>query len=128
MLPALPARAAAGGATTAQLLWASMYARAGNASNFAGVARSVGVPGHAARGIGAKIVHSQVLAGQGLASLKLAARPMPMHSKQVAASRPSDPLQEHVQKWLFDEPEEAIETDQSDRSDADTSPHHEDQL
>ena len=64
-VPALPARAAATAkatAPTAKLLWASLYAKAGSQAKLAGVAQSLGISGHAARGISAKLAASHIIA------------------------------------------------------------------
>ena len=70
-IPALPVHAAAAprAATTAQMLWASMYARAGSAQNAVGIARSLGVRGAAAQGVYTQLAHSSALAAQGATRL-----------------------------------------------------------
>ena len=66
-LPVLPAAAASvsGGATSAKMLWASLYARAGSGQGFAGVASGMGLSSQAATGVAAKILPAHVLAAQG---------------------------------------------------------------
>ena len=70
-IPALPVQAAAAprAATAAQLLWASMYARAGTAQNAVGVARSLGVRSAAAQGVYANAVQSAAMVAHGATRL-----------------------------------------------------------
>lgn len=76
VLPALPA-AASGGATSSQMLWASLYARAGSAQGFAGVTQTMGLSGQAAQGVYAKVIGSHALAAQGATQLSRVVRPAP---------------------------------------------------
>jgi hypothetical protein len=64
LIPAMPASAAplAGSATPSQMLWASLYKKAGNSENFAALARSMGVSGKAAHGIHTKLAQRHALA------------------------------------------------------------------
>ena len=66
-LSSLPARAAvaSGAQSTSQMLWASLGARAGSASNFAGLAGSLGVPPSASYGVYSKITATRMVAAQG---------------------------------------------------------------
>jgi hypothetical protein len=81
VMPALPVSAAAPrGVTTAQMLWASMHARAGSVQNAVGVARSMGIHSTAARGIYTKLAHSGAMAAHGASHLGRVAhaRPAPV--------------------------------------------------
>ena len=88
LAPALPSIAApARAATPAQMLWASMHARAGSQAKFASVAGSFGVSPTAARGIGAKALGARALAYQGarhLARGTATASPMPSLRRRLA--------------------------------------------
>lgn len=67
LIPALPVQAAtvSRSASTAQMLWASIYARAGTAQNAVGVAQSLGVQGAAAQGVYARAIQSGAMAAHG---------------------------------------------------------------
>lgn len=116
MIPALPVSAAAApaGATSAQMLWASLYARAGNAQNAAGLARAMGIPMKSAQGIYAKLVQSNIVAANGATSLGHVARSRP---SVLATPKPveSRTIKFDLEK-LIDEEVEA--DDQEDVEDA----------
>lgn len=75
-IPALPA-AAPRGATTAQMLWASLYAKAGNAQTANGLASAMGISSEAAQGVYARLVQTQVLTAHSAGLLRHTARPLP---------------------------------------------------
>lgn len=62
-MPALPAAAPATSAyTSAQLMWAKLYAQAGNAPNVQGLARALGVAPDVAKGLYATLSQTKVVA------------------------------------------------------------------
>lgn len=68
LMPVLPASRIAAApkvATHAQMMWASLYARAGNVKSAADVARTMGVSGAAARGIFSKLAAANLLSAPG---------------------------------------------------------------
>ena len=87
-IPALPAGGlmANGATSTSKMLWASMGARAGNASHFAGIAGSLGVPPKAALGVYSKLGAKQVLATGGMARVARSARPRPVVANTATPS------------------------------------------
>lgn len=62
LMPTMMAAANSNSATSSQMLWASMYNKAGSHKKFASVAQSLGVSGRASHGIHSKLVQNQVLA------------------------------------------------------------------
>ena len=86
-IPSLPAQAAtAGGASHAQLLWASMYRRAGSASKFARVTQGLGISATTTQRLQAKLVGSRVLMAEGAVRAQRVARPAP----RVLTTSPKD--------------------------------------
>jgi len=64
LLPALPGRAVAGasGVSASKALWAGIYAKSGSVPQFLNVARGMGLPDAAIRGVGARSVGVRVSA------------------------------------------------------------------
>jgi hypothetical protein len=122
LLPALPLGAAVPptSATSAQMLWASLYARAGNASSAAAVAKSMGVSNATAQGIFTKLAHANILTAPGVRALGHVARSgsgmanAPVTTKPVA----SKSTKINLRKWLTDQPEEEVEVEETDSFDA----------
>ena len=111
-LSAFPARAAVSGtATSAQMLWASLYAQAGSGQQFVALARNFGISPNAAQGVYAKILGSRVLAAQGMRAMAPAAHPVPavVHAKPSATSLWRRSLGVEVEKVLKDDTVEDAE-------------------
>ena len=105
LVPALPARAAvAGTATTSQMLWASLFARAGNAGSALEVAKSMGVSRSVAKGIFSKLAHANILAAPGAQMLGHVAKSTTpanvVAAAQPAKSAPRRLTRADLRKWL----------------------------
>ena len=108
IMPALPASAAASSGTviSSQMLWASLYAKAGNAQNAQGIASAMGISTEAAQGIYAKLVQNQLLAAN---TLRGTLRPAPAQAQPVTEAVRPKSIKVNIEKLLGDAPEEAAE-------------------
>lgn len=112
-IPALPA-AAPRGVTSAQMLWASLYAKAGNAQSANGIASAMGITAEAAQGVYARLVQTQMLTAHSTGILRHTARPIPAPSPTAPAAKPQS-ISVDVQKLLTEseiEPDEILMNDE----------------
>lgn len=114
-LPAFPVRAAAAtrGVTSAQMLWASLYANAGNAKPAQGMASRMGISTHAAQSVYAKLVETNVMAVHGVTRLSQAARSLPVAHKTVAPKTPR-PTEVDLERLFSDEVADDVDLEVSD--------------
>lgn len=102
-LPALPAGAAAtapSAMTSAQMLWAKLYANAGNAPNVTGLARAMGISSDAAQGVYAKLIQKNILAAPGVGGLSRAINPVQTGLKPtVTPKTPATSLRTRLAKF-----------------------------
>lgn len=118
-IPALPARAAAtGGATHAQLLWASLYGRAGSASNFTRLTKGLGISAHTAHRLQTKLAGSRIVLAKGAVRANSAARPTPQTVKAPATGEatPKQSFSDARKLWAEDRDIEpnSVETDDTE--------------
>lgn len=127
-IPALPASAATAPSamTSAQMLWAKLYANAGNAPNVTGLARAMGISSEAAQGVFAKLIRTQVLAAPGATGLSRAMNPVRTGLERPVATNaphgsmrtrfakvndarkvidPTEASEEEVSDWFVDDDE-----------------------
>jgi hypothetical protein len=115
-LPALRAPAAvSGGATHAQMMWASMYARSGSAAKFASTAQTMGLSDVVARNVYARIAQSPVLTTQSLVRAAKPATPAARASTQ--ALKPQSAKLDLREIFREDEVEENDVVEQTDAPD-----------
>ncbi len=89
-MPALSTRAAAtGGATHAQLLWASLYKNAGSAANFTRITSGLGMSAATAQRMHAKLAGSRLLLANGAVRVQSAPPPAPRAVKAPSAAKPN---------------------------------------
>lgn len=121
IMPALPATAAAssGTVTSSQMLWASLYAKAGNAQNAQGIASAMGISTEAAQGIYAKLVQNQLLTAHTANTLRGTLRPTTTAVPAGASSEVLRPksIKVDIERLLGEEQE--VETDLLAQEDAD---------
>lgn len=93
MIPTLPARAAvaSGAATSSQMLWASLIARAGNAKSATDLASAMGIPQKSAQGIFAKLAEKKIVAANLSQTLGHTGRPNGLGIKQTPKPAKSKP-------------------------------------
>lgn len=118
-IPALPARAAVAapaGATTSQMLWASLHAQAGTAPKLARVAQSFGLSAKAATGICAKVTGVHLAAASTAKASQTATKALqPRATKSLGnITRRID-----LRKWLTEDEPEDIQQDQNVPTDRD---------
>ena len=90
LVPAMPAKAAAGGgASHAQLLWAGLYKQAGSTSNFTRVTKGLGISTTTAHRIHAKLAGSRIVLAKGASGVRTAVRPAPRTMKAATKAEPS---------------------------------------
>jgi uncharacterized protein (DUF1501 family) len=100
-LPAMPAAAVASGpATHAQLLWASLHARAGSAAGFADVTRLMGLSSQAAQGVYANVARLNVVTAHAATRLNRVSAPRPMARKTSAPSPKHRGLEQRVRRFV----------------------------
>ena len=104
IMPALPASAAAssGTVTSSQMLWASLYAKAGNAQNAQGIASAMGISTEAAQGIYAKLVQNQLLTAHTANTLRGTLRSAPVHAQPATEALRPKSISVDIEKLLGD--------------------------
>lgn len=112
-IPALPA-AAPRGVTSAQMLWASLYAKAGNAQSANGIASAMGISTEAAQGVYARLVQTQMLTAHSTGILRHTARPIPATAPTAPVAK-SQSIKVDLKKLLTEneiEPDETLMNDE----------------
>ena len=101
IMPALPASAAASSGTviSSQMLWASLYAKAGNAQNAQGIASAMGISTEAAQGIYAKLVQNQLLTAN---TLRGTLRSAPVQAQPATEALRPKSISVDIEKLLGD--------------------------
>ena len=104
IMPALPASAAAssGTVTSSQMLWASLYAKAGNAQNAQGIASAMGISTEAAQGIYAKLVQNQLLTAHTANTLRGTLRSAPVQAQPATEALRPKSISVDIEKLLGD--------------------------
>ena len=104
IMPALPASAAAssGTVTSSQMLWASLYAKAGNAQNAQGIASAMGISTEAAQGIYAKLVQNQLLTAHTANTLRGTLRSVPAQAQPATEALRPKSISVDIEKLLGD--------------------------
>jgi hypothetical protein len=108
LAPALPALPASGGVvaqggTTAQLLWASIYKRAGSVQAVAGITRTMGISSTATQGVVGKLLHSNLVVAKSAANTGRAVRAAKSEPVTQAVQGPR--VQFDLEKFLTEEPD-----------------------
>lgn len=100
---AAPAAAAPAGASSAQMLWASIYARAGTAAGFGQVAGSMGLPPAAAAGVAGQVVQHQALTAS--VASRVLQTPRPGAISPLTSGGPDGPnrLGAQLRRWVLDD-------------------------
>ena len=116
VLPALPANSAvvARSASSSQMLWASLFAKAGNVKSAADVARTVGVPNAVAKNIYTKLTAANIVAIPGSQVLGQASKSAP-HVSSAPTTSPAPKIAKskatkiEMREWLLDDQEDEVE-------------------